>query len=181
MSVVAVDSCKRSDKWVLILPCVQRLYAFENKGLVAIYPVSTAKNGLGELKGSGCTPRGWHQVHSVIGQDKPMNAVFVGREWTGEYYSSKLCKKFPKRDWILSRIIRLDGLEPGFNNDADVDTFSRYIYIHGTPEPLLKNTPLSHGCIRMRNQDIVNLANWVYKGMCLYIHDVNEKHIRPLS
>ena len=172
MLSVAIESCKRpTNAWMLILPYTQRLYAFEHKALVAIYPISTSKNGLGELKGSECTPRGWHQVHSVIGQDKPMYAVFVGREWTGECYSPLLRKQFPKRDWILSRIIRLDGLESGFNKGDEVDTLSRYIYIHGAPEPLLKNKPLSHGCIRMRNQDIVNLANWVYKGMCLYIHN----------
>ncbi|OGV27554.1 MAG: peptidase [Legionellales bacterium RIFCSPHIGHO2_12_FULL_37_14] len=155
---------------MLILPKTQRLYAFKNKALVAIYNVSTAKNGLGELKGSECTPRGWHQVHSVIGLDAPKNAVFVGRVWTKERYTKQLAKKFPARDWILSRIIWLDGLEEGFNKGKDVDTLARYIYIHGTKEPLLPNKPLSHGCIRMKNQDIIELADWVFEGMRVYIH-----------
>ena len=155
--------------WMLILARTQRLYTFENNALIAIYPVSTAKNGLGEKMGSECTPRGLHQVHSVIGQDLPINSVFVARHFTGEIFSYKLAKQFPRRDWILSRIIRLDGLLKGFNKGGDVDTFARYIYIHGTPEPMAENKPLSHGCIRMKNKDILDLANWVYKGMRLYI------------
>lgn len=157
-------------KWLFVLPRTQRLYACEGGGLVFIYPVSTAKNGLGEKKGSECTPRGWHAVQSTIGLACPMCAVFVARVWTGEIYTASLAEKEPYRDWILTRIIRLTGLEAGFNQGDDVDSFERYIYIHGTPEPMVLNTPLSHGCIRMRNQDIVTLAAWLVPGVKLYIH-----------
>ncbi len=156
--------------WILILPHFQRLYGFEQGGLSFVYPISTALNGLGELNGSGCTPRGWHQIHSIIGNDCPINSVFVGRVWTQECYSSALTLQYPQRDWILTRILRLDGLEPGRNKGDGVDSFSRYIYIHGTPEPMQKNKPLSHGCIRMQNQDVIDLANWVEEGTKVYIH-----------
>jgi lipoprotein-anchoring transpeptidase ErfK/SrfK len=162
---------KKLESWILILPRMQRLYCFEEGGLRFVYPVSTAKNGLGELNGSGCTPRGWHQIHSIIGEDCPLYSVFVGRKWTKEIYSTNLGTQFPERDWILSRILRLEGLEPGRNKGAEVDTFARYIYIHGTPEPMKKNLPLSHGCIRMCNKDVLNLAGWIKTGVRVYIHD----------
>lgn len=157
--------------WILILPSRQRLYGFEDGGLVFIYPVSTAKNGLGEREHSECTPRGWHAVHSVIGLDAPLNSIFVARKWTGECYTKALKEAYPERDFILTRIIRLEGLEPGFNQGGEVDTFSRYIYIHGTPEPMRLNYPASHGCIRMRNRDVMALAEWVQPHTPIYIRD----------
>lgn len=155
--------------WILILSSTQRLYLFDSGALLGIYPISTAKKGLGELRGSECTPRGWHAVHSIIGQDAPHAAVFVGRKWTGERYSEDLKAEYPERDWILTRIIRLEGLEPGVNLGREVDTFSRYIYIHGTPEPMQLNYPASHGCIRMRNDDVTQLADWVKPQTRVYI------------
>ena len=110
--------------------------------------------------GSEKTPRGWHRIHSIIGRDAKINSVFVSRQWTEEIYTPELADKFPDRDWILTRIIQLDGLEPGRNKNGQVDSLQRYIYIHGTPDTTEIFKPGSHGCIRMRNNDMVDLANW---------------------
>jgi len=133
------------------------------------FSISSGTNGPGELENSGCTPRGWHEVADVIGLDNDINSVFVGREWTGETYSSSLASQYPNRDWILTRIIRLKGLEPGRNFGGGVDTFSRYIYIHGTPDEEEMGLPKSHGCIRMRNIDVIKLARWIKSGVKVFV------------
>jgi lipoprotein-anchoring transpeptidase ErfK/SrfK len=135
----------------------QRLYGFCEGQLILSLPVSTAANGPGELNGSGCTPRGLHQVRAKIGEGLPSGAVLRGRRWTGEIWSSELHALHPGRDWILSRILWLSGCEPGVNRLGDVDTFRRYIYLHGTPDTEPMGVPRSHGCIRLRNADLVEL------------------------
>lgn len=149
----------------------QCLRLIEHNQIQAEYPVSTAKNGAGERKGSECTPTGWHQIRAKIGGDAKINSVFVGRRPTGEIFSPLLAAQFPQRDWILSRILWLTGLEPGKNRYQDVDTGWRYIYIHGTAEENLIGQPCSHGCIRMRNQDVVDLFDRVQPGFKVLIHD----------
>lgn len=126
-----------------------------------MYLISTGKNGLGEQKNSECTPRGRHRVHRIIGLENEVNSVFVGRKWTGEVYSSELQNQFLERDWILTRIIQLDGLEPGKNKGGEVDSLERYIYIHGTPDSVKLGVPGSKGCVRMRNSDIIELTDWL--------------------
>lgn len=121
------------------------------------YAVSTAENGFGEQKNSFQTPRGLHYVRARIGEGCPSGAVFVGRRWTGELYTPTLGAAHPGRDWILTRILWLCGLEPGRNRGGAVDTFQRYIYIHGTPELDRLGTPASHGCIRMDSRDLLDL------------------------
>ena len=142
----------------------QRLHLLQHDESVVSYPVSTASNGPGELNGSGCTPRGLHRIRIMIGGGQPLNAVFVGRRPTGEIYTPDLGARFPKRDWILTRIIWLGGLEPGRNRLGDRDTLRRYIYIHGCPDELPIGLPLSHGCIRMRNRDVADLFERVRTG-----------------
>jgi len=135
----------------------QALYGFHAGRLLVRLPVSTALNGAGESNGSGCTPRGLHQVRARIGVGLPLAAVLRGRRWTGEVWSPELHQQFPGRDWILTRILWLSGLEPGRNRLGSVDTFRRYIYLHGTPDTEPMGTPLSHGCIRLRNTDMLAL------------------------
>ncbi len=135
----------------------QRLCLFGEEGVLLDVPVSTALNGPGEQSGSGCTPRGWHQVRAKIGGGCPVNTVFRARRPTGEIYSRALGASAPERDWILSRILWLSGLEPGFNRLGEVDTMRRYIYIHGTPDEEPMGVAISHGCVRMRNSDIIAL------------------------
>lgn len=128
------------------------------------YPVSTAARGAGEESGSFCTPRGRHVVRARIGADLPENTVFVARRPTGERYSEALAAAQPGRDWILTRILWLSGREPGFNRLGTVDTMHRYVYIHGTPDSVVLGQPGSHGCIRMRNRDLVELFDLVPLG-----------------
>jgi len=125
------------------------------------YPVSTAKNGLGETNGSFCTPRGRHIVRAKIGAGQPLGAVFVRRRPTGEIWSPELHAKYPGRDWMLTRILWLSGCEVGRNRLGEVDTMRRMIYIHGAPDSAEMGKPGSHGCIRMRNQDVAELFNLV--------------------
>ena len=147
----------------------QRLELLEGGVVVASYPVSTARNGPGEQRDSGCTPRGWHRVRIKIGAGLPLNTVFVGRRPTGEIYGSELAAGYPERDWILTRILWLTGLEAGFNRGGDRDTLRRYIYIHGCPDEAPMSVPLSHGCIRLRNQDLLELFDQVEAGDRVFI------------
>ncbi len=133
------------------------------------YAVSTAKNGAGETMGSECTPRGWHKIRAKIGDKQPLNSVFIGRRPTGEIYSSDLGRQFPERDWILTRILWLGGLEPGKNRYGNVDSTWRYIYIHGCPDELMNGEPGSHGCIRMNNEDVAELFDSVEPGLQVLI------------
>jgi len=147
----------------------QRLEVLENGAVAASYPVSTARNGLGERRGSGCTPRGWHRIRIKIGAGLPLNAVFVGRRPTGEIYSSELAASHPERDWILTRILWLTGLETGFNRGGDRDTLRRFIYLHGCPDEAPMGIPLSHGCIRLRNPDLLELFDRVEAGDRVFV------------
>lgn len=147
---------------------LQRLYLWEpypdGDMLIREYPVSTAKNGLGERDGSYCTPRGRHRIAEKIGTGQPLYAVFKARVPTGEVWSPELGGKKPDCDWILSRILWLEGMEEGKNRGGMVDSHSRYIYIHGTNEEHLIGMPVSHGCIRMKNADVADLFELVEVG-----------------
>ena len=133
------------------------------------YLISTAKNGPGEVRGSEMTPRGEHVIRAKIGTKEPVNTVFVKRRPTGEIYSQAMRAQFPERDWILTRIMWLSGLEPGKNRFGNVDTMRRYIYIHGSPDDVLMGTPGSRGCIRMRNSELIELFNIVPHGTVVTI------------
>ncbi len=143
----------------------QRLFLSDGAGRVLFTTlVSTGRNGLGERRGSECTPRGWHYVRAKIGAGMPVNTVFVARRPTGEIYSPALRAAFPQRDWILTRILWLCGLEPGKNRLGEVDTMRRYIYIHGCPDEDPMGVPGSRGCIKLRNSDILRLFELVPVG-----------------
>jgi lipoprotein-anchoring transpeptidase ErfK/SrfK len=141
---------------------LQQLDLLDDNGtLIKRYSISSAKNGVGELNGSFCTPRGRHIIRAKIGAGQPLNTVFVERRPTGEVYSRKLAGSFPGRDWILTRILWLSGCERGVNRMGQVDTMRRAIYIHGSPDTAKMGKPGSGGCIRMRNRDIVELFDLV--------------------
>ncbi len=124
-------------------------------GRTRVFDVSTAANGTGQREGSGATPLGAHYVRARIGAGQPLRAVFVGRRPTGEVWSPALAARHPERDWILTRILWLCGRQPGVNRGGQVDSMRRYIYIHGTPDSEPMGVPASHGCVRMRNDDVV--------------------------
>ena len=149
----------------------QRCYLLDGDDLKFEADVSTALNGAGEQKDSGCTPRGLHTIRACIGANQAENTVFVGRRATGEIYTPELGVQFPERDWILTRILWLSGLELGKNRLANVDTMQRYIYIHGCPEHFPMGKPLSHGCIRMHNKDLLTLFDLVVPGTKVMIHE----------
>lgn len=153
------------DRRILIDLGSQRLILIIGGSERRWYPVSTAVNGPGEQTGSGCTPRGLHRVRLKIGADCPIGTVFVGRRPTGELYSEALAAAYPGRDWILTRILWLTGCEPGRNRGGEVDTLRRFIYIHGCPDSAPMGVPGSHGCIRMRNLDIVELFDAIPQGI----------------
>lgn len=159
-----------TDNYLDISIASQQLAVIQDGKTVCTYPISTAKNGAGEQMGSGCTPTGWHRIRAKIGDGQPINSVFIGRRTTGEIYSSELAQQFPERDWILSRILWLGGLEPHKNRYGKVDTTWRFIYIHGTPDHLLLGTPESHGCVRMKNADVIDLFAKVSSQTRVYIH-----------
>ncbi|MBK8891591.1 MAG: L,D-transpeptidase [Dechloromonas sp.] len=121
------------------------------------YCISTGKAGVGEVFGSFQTPRGRHLIRAKIGAGAPENTIFVRRRPTGDLWSAEFGRLHPGRDWILTRILWLSGCEPGRNRLGKVDTMRRYVYIHGAPENVQMGMPASHGCIRMRNADIVDL------------------------
>ncbi|MBF7731300.1 L,D-transpeptidase [Pseudomonas sp. N040] len=135
----------------------QCLYGFSGGQLQLRLPVSTALRGAGEVQGSFCTPRGLHRVEQKIGDQLPLGAVFKARQWTGEIWSQELHEQYPERDWILTRILWLSGCEPQRNQGGEVDTLQRYIYLHGTPDCEPMGVPRSHGCVRLRNADMLRL------------------------
>ena len=149
----------------------QKLSLFHGENLHKEYRVSTALNGTGEQNGSGCTPLGKHNVKIKIGHDCPVNSVFVGRRATGEIYSAALAEQHPNRDWILTRLLWLTGCDSGRNRGGNKDSLQRYIYIHGCPDSEPMGVPLSHGCIRMRNTDVIELFNQVINGTQVDIVD----------
>ncbi|HEY3300266.1 MAG TPA: L,D-transpeptidase [Methylophilaceae bacterium] len=150
----------------------QTLTVLSNENeLVAQFAVSTAANGVGCEKNSGCTPLGLHIIRAKIGEGVLPNTVFKGRRPTGEICTSELIAEFPNRDWILTRILWLSGKEIGKNRLGNVDTMQRYIYIHGTPESTDMSKVGSHGCVRMRNDDIIQLFDMVAVGTPVYIHN----------
>ena len=140
----------------------QLLTLFDDAGRVLReYRVSTGRAGVGEVFGSFQTPRGRHLIRAKIGAGAAENTIFVRRRPTGEAWSAAFEREHPGRDWILTRILWLSGCEPGRNRLGRVDTMRRYIYIHGTPDQVELGTPGSHGCIRMRNADIIELFDLV--------------------
>ena len=149
----------------------QQLILFDEEDSIKQYSISTAKNGSGERKNSECTPRGEHIIAEKIGQGAKENSVFVGRIETNELYNSKLRDFHPRRDWILTRILWLSGIEEGKNKKGDVDSHDRYIYIHGSPEDIEMGYPGSRGCIRMRNSDVIELFNLVNVGTRVIISE----------
>lgn len=142
----------------------QNLFLQSGKRIIGQWSVSTALGGPGEAQDSGRTPRGQHYVRAMVGAGVPAGTVFVGRRPTGERWSPDLAASHPGRDWILSRIIWLCGCERGFNRGPGVDTFRRFIYIHGTPATEPMGIPRSHGCIRMRNEDVMDLFDLIRPG-----------------
>lgn len=158
-------------KHIVINISEQWLRLFNGDEIIKEYDVSTAKNGPGELMGSECTPRGKHVIDEMIGEGCETDTIFIARQPSGELYHSSLREQFPERDWIVTRILWLSGLEPGKNKGGKNDSHDRYIYIHGSPDDVSMGSPGSRGCIRMRNEDVIELFNQVDIGTPVIINE----------
>ncbi len=149
----------------------QTLTVYHAEGIASrTYLVSTAKKGPGQVINSNCTPLGYHIIRAKVGDGQPTNTVFRGRRPTGEIYQFGMQQAEPGRDWILTRILWLSGLEIGHNRLGNVDTMRRYIYIHGCPDEVELGQPGSRGCIRMSNADVVDLFDSTPIGTPVLIH-----------
>lgn len=136
----------------------QMLACYKRGKLHGCYQISTALNGPGCSANSGCTPLGWHRIAEKIGDDESLGTVFKGRVVNG---CVEDVNSAADEDLITSRILWLSGLQEGVNSGGTVDSFSRYIYIHGTAQEHLIGTAVSHGCIRMRNRDVVEVFDFI--------------------
>ena len=147
----------------------QRLYLKQNDDLIKSYPISSSKYGEGSIENSNMTPLGLHVIKEKIGTNVPINTLFISRINTKRTVNIENSRNKTKDDHITSRILWLDGLEEGKNKGQGVDSYSRYIYIHGTHEEGLIGEKASHGCIRMLNNDVIDLYNYVNIGTEVYI------------
>lgn len=167
-ATTSLSTSESHNRHIVINIAQQHLYLYQDDIKIAQYPVSTAKNGIGSQQDSGCTPLGRHIIAEKIGANMPINTVFVGRVPTGEQYHADLAAQYPARDWILCRILWLAGLEEGINKGINAqggcDTYARYIYIHGLPDSESMDVPNSHGCIRVRNKELIELFEQVEVG-----------------
>lgn len=150
--------------YIVINLAQQKLSYFRDGFCQHSYLISSSKKGAGEQINSEQTPRGKHYIRAKIGTGLPVDAVLRGRRFTGQIYHERLSQRFPDQDWILTRILWLCGKEVGVNRLGDVDSMRRYIYIHGTPDSEPMGVPESHGCIRMRNRNIIELYEHVPVG-----------------
>jgi hypothetical protein len=153
----------------------QSMTLFEGKESIKTYTVSTSERGIGQLENTMQTPLGLHRISNKIGDKAAICAIFKSREDTGE-----ICPpgslEHKGEDLILTRILRLEGLEEGFNRGKDgqgrvVDSFQRYVYIHGTNHEEQLGTPASHGCVRMGNLDVLDLFSRVAEGTLVWISE----------
>jgi len=148
----------------------QNLFLIISNKIKFTYKISSAKAGIGQLKGSCKTPLGHHVIRAKIGENNPIYSVYEGRRPTGDIWNKRLNEQVTKDDWILTRILWLSGKEIGFNRLGNFDSMQRFIYIHGTNEEELLGYPASHGCIRMSNHDILSLYQYIDVGADVFIN-----------
>ncbi len=160
---------KPGEPVLVVDPDIQCLYLIRDSKIKASYAVSTAAKGLGNRDGSYQTPTGTHRICSKYGENAPVGTIFRGRKNTGKIAKIYIDKTDSPDDYVTTRILRLEGMEEGVNKGKDIDSYLRLIYIHGTPEEGLIGTPASHGCIRMKNADVIALFDVVPVGTLVEI------------
>lgn len=151
------------DKVILICIKEQKLMLIQDNYKIAEYAISTSKFGIGNKIGSNMTPLGYHVIKEKIGDNIPKDSIFRNDKFTKEIATINNKSSFDE-DLITTRIIKLDGLQKGINQGGDIDSFKRGIWIHGTPEECHIGSPASHGCIRMKNDDIISLFDKIEVG-----------------
>jgi hypothetical protein len=154
---------------LVVIASEQRLYHIADGSVAAEYVISTGEKGLGSERGSFRTPLGLHRVAEKHGEGVPLLGRMIGRVFYGQIASLYEDTTRSDTDDITTRLLWLAGMEPGVNQGGDVDTYSRYIYIHGTSEEGRLGTPASHGCIRMRNRDVLELYGTIEVGTWVLI------------
>lgn len=160
---------KSFNKYMYVSVKYQRLYLIENDSTIRKYPISTASKGIGSIRNSFKTPPGLHSVKRKIGDNVPLGGIFESRIYNGKIAKILTEKEKADGDYVTTRIMWLQGEEPGINRGRNIDSYNRYIYIHGTPEEGFIGQPASHGCIRMKNKDVVDLYNLVDEGTHILI------------
>lgn len=156
--------------WLEIDLARQSLTVWQGREALVCHGISSGAAGNGQRDGSGQTPLGWHYVRAAIGDGEPRGTVFRGRRPTGEVFGPELAAALPQRDWILTRILWLCGLERGFNRGGGVDSQRRYIYLHGTPATQPMGRPASHGCIRLCDEALISLFERAGPGTPVWLH-----------
>lgn len=147
----------------------QKMYRIQSKNIIETYEISTSKYGIGNQMGSNKTPTGLHKINSKYGHKTPINGRMIGRVFYGQIAKIFSDTTTSKTDDITSRILWLEGLENGINKGDNIDSYKRYIYIHGTSEEGRIGIPSSHGCVRMKNKDVIDLFNEVAIGTFVLI------------
>jgi len=148
----------------------QKVKQLKNHQVNKSYLISTALKGIGQNKNSFQTPIGTHYIRAKIGKDLPPLSIFEARRPTGRIWNKEDAESYPNQDWVLSRILWLSGKELGVNRLGSLDTMQRFIYIHGTPDESQLGEPFSHGCIRMSNDDVIELFDLVSAGTIVLIN-----------
>ncbi len=162
---------KKEQRFLLVNIEKQEMYLVKNDSVEKTYRISSSKSGIGNKQGSGKTPLGVHRIAEKFGKTAKPNTIFVGRKDTGKVATVIKDSIDTAEDHVTSRILWLTGLENGINKGKGIDSHSRYIYIHGTPEEGLIGTPASHGCIRMYNKDVIELFDLVSAGMLVVMEE----------
>ena len=169
MQYLKNKSIKPSEKILFVSIEHQRLYEINNNQIIKIYEISSSKYGVGNKENSNKTPIGLHLIKEKFGDAVPIYGKFIGRRFTGKIATIFSDSTRSETDDITSRIIWLEGLEKNINKGDNIDSYKRYIYIHGTSEEGLIGRPASHGCIRMRNKDIIELYGKIKIGTLVLI------------
>lgn len=162
-------SDKEFDTFLYIAVKKQKLFLVKEDEITAEYPISTAKNGLGNEMGSFKTPRGLHKVAEKVGSELEPFDIIKQKVPTGEKAKPVNQARATNQDLITSRVLHLSGLEEGINQGGDVDSYKRGIFIHGTHEEGLIGTPASKGCVRMKNADVIDLFERIEVGTFVVI------------
>lgn len=164
-----IEAMDSGEKFIVVKISEQTLYVMRGDIVLSSYAVSTSKYGIGNASRSNKTPLGTHRICEKIGEGAPEGMIFKARIPTGEIAQIYTDSTDVEDDYVTTRILRLEGLEEGINRGEGIDSFERYIYIHGTPEEGLIGKPSSHGCVRMKNADVVALFDAVDVGILVEI------------
>ena len=162
--------CNKSFNEVLFVNITeQKMYYIKEGGIVKTYVISSSSYGVGNKAGSNKTPIGLHKVKQKFGEETPINGKMIGRVFYGDIATIYTDNTKSKTDDVCSRILWLVGLEEGLNKGEGIDSYNRYIYIHGPAEEGRLGKPVSHGCIRMKNKEVIELYEKIKIGILVLI------------